>query len=151
VDRTLLKKTKHYLNAPRWSVIDRVFAISYFCPEPKHITAQTTMPPKEKPSKKNVQKKKDQSIEDRTFGLKNKNKSAKVQGFIQGKPILLCIVFLVLFAFLTIRVIFYFLLDVSKAVKNSNGDPVSSSLLPLCLCYYSSTLLYFVSVICCLL
>lgn len=45
------------------------------------------MPPKEKPSKKNALKKKDQAIEDRTFGLKNKNKSAKVQGFIQRKTI----------------------------------------------------------------
>ena len=44
------------------------------------------MPPKDKPSKKNALKKKDQAIEDRTFGLKNKNKSAKVQGFIQRKP-----------------------------------------------------------------
>lgn len=43
------------------------------------------MPPKEKPSKKNALKKKDQAIEDRTFGLKNKNKSARVQGFIQSK------------------------------------------------------------------
>lgn len=30
------------------------------------------------PSKKNVQKKKAQAIEDKTFGLKNKNKSKKV-------------------------------------------------------------------------
>lgn len=42
------------------------------------------MGPKEKPSKKNVLKKKEQAIEDRTFGLKNKNKSKKVQGFIAG-------------------------------------------------------------------
>ena len=34
-------------------------------------------------SKKEIAKKKDQAIEDRTFGLKNKNKSAKVQNFIQ--------------------------------------------------------------------
>jgi hypothetical protein len=40
------------------------------------------MPPKEKPSKKNQLKKQDKSIEDRTFGLKNKNKSSKVQKYI---------------------------------------------------------------------
>lgn len=37
----------------------------------------------QKMSKKNVQKKQNQAIEDRTFGLKNKNKSSKVQKFIQ--------------------------------------------------------------------
>ena len=40
------------------------------------------------PSKKNAIKKKEQVIEDRTFGLKNKNKSKKVQGFIKGETIL---------------------------------------------------------------
>lgn len=35
-------------------------------------------------SKKALQKKKNQIIEDKTFGLKNKNKSKKVQGFIKG-------------------------------------------------------------------
>ena len=42
------------------------------------------MPPKtkEKPSKKNQLKKQEKSIEDRTFGLKNKNKSSKVQKYI---------------------------------------------------------------------
>jgi len=35
-------------------------------------------------SKKNLQKKKERTIDDRTFGLKNKNKSKKVQGFIQS-------------------------------------------------------------------
>jgi hypothetical protein len=34
-------------------------------------------------SKKNVQKKKAQLVEDKTFGLKNKSKSKKVQGFVQ--------------------------------------------------------------------
>ena len=43
------------------------------------------MPPKkDKSSKKAEQKKKTQSIEDRTFGLKNKNKSKKVQTFVQS-------------------------------------------------------------------
>ena len=38
------------------------------------------MPPKEKgPSKKTEQKAKAKVVEDLTFGLKNKNKSAKVQ------------------------------------------------------------------------
>lgn len=45
-------------------------------------------PPKKKKdggaSKKNIQKKKDQSIDDKTFGLKNKNKSAKVKAFVQS-------------------------------------------------------------------
>lgn len=41
------------------------------------------MAPKEKPSKKNQQKAQTKVIEDRTFGLKNKNKSAKVQGYIK--------------------------------------------------------------------
>ena len=36
------------------------------------------MPPKEGPSKKSVQKKNDKVIEDKTFGLKNKNKSKQV-------------------------------------------------------------------------
>ena len=48
------------------------------------------MPPKakkkaqEKASKKAEQKKKDKLIEDKTFGLKNKNKSAKVQQYVQS-------------------------------------------------------------------
>ena len=43
------------------------------------------MPPKKEPaSKKTVQKKKQQAIEDKTFGLKNKNKSKKVQQQIQS-------------------------------------------------------------------
>jgi hypothetical protein len=41
------------------------------------------MPPKEqKPSKKAVREKQKVAIEDSTFGLKNKNKSKKVQQFI---------------------------------------------------------------------
>jgi hypothetical protein len=36
----------------------------------------------QKPSKKAVREKKDRAIEDATFGLKNKNKSKKVQQFI---------------------------------------------------------------------
>ena len=40
------------------------------------------MGPKEKPSKKAVQKKIEARIEDATFGLKNKNKSSKVKQFI---------------------------------------------------------------------
>uniref|UniRef100_A0A7S2BQG9 ZC3H15/TMA46 family C-terminal domain-containing protein n=1 Tax=Octactis speculum TaxID=3111310 RepID=A0A7S2BQG9_9STRA len=43
------------------------------------------MPPKKKnANKKADQKKKDKIIEDKTFGLKNKNKSKKVQGFIKN-------------------------------------------------------------------
>jgi len=43
------------------------------------------MPPKkDAASKKTVQKKKQQAIEDKTFGLKNKNKSKKVQQQIQS-------------------------------------------------------------------
>jgi hypothetical protein len=44
------------------------------------------MPPKKAPatSKKADQKKKNQIIEDRTFGLKNKNKSKKVQQYVQS-------------------------------------------------------------------
>jgi hypothetical protein len=38
------------------------------------------MPPK---SKKNVVKEKEKKLEDKTFGLKNKNKSAKVQKYVQ--------------------------------------------------------------------
>lgn len=38
----------------------------------------------EKASKKNEQKKKERAIDDKTFGLKNKNKSAKVQAFTKG-------------------------------------------------------------------
>jgi len=38
----------------------------------------------EKASKKNLEKKKKSAIEDKTFGLKNKNKSAKVQAFTKG-------------------------------------------------------------------
>lgn len=40
------------------------------------------MPPKKKPqeiSKKTENKLKDKTVEDKTFGLKNKNKSVKVQ------------------------------------------------------------------------
>lgn len=43
------------------------------------------MPPKDKgPSKKTEQKAKAKVVEDLTFGLKNKNKSAKVQQYIKG-------------------------------------------------------------------
>ncbi|TMW57960.1 hypothetical protein Poli38472_013434 [Pythium oligandrum] len=43
-----------------------------------------TMPPKSKPqaSKKAEQKRKEQILEDKTFGLKNKNKSSKVQKYV---------------------------------------------------------------------
>lgn len=40
------------------------------------------MPPKTKQTKKDKLKK-EKSTEDKTFGMKNKNKSAKVQRFIQ--------------------------------------------------------------------
>mmetsp|Transcript_79164 Transcript_79164/g.128276 ORF Transcript_79164/g.128276 Transcript_79164/m.128276 type:complete len:315 (+) Transcript_79164:125-1069(+) len=40
------------------------------------------MPPKEKVSKKEVAKKQKQVVEDKTFGLKNKNKSKMVQKFV---------------------------------------------------------------------
>ena len=40
-------------------------------------------PKKEQPSKKAVREKQKTQIEDQTFGLKNKNKSKKVQQFIQ--------------------------------------------------------------------
>ena len=57
------------------------------------------MAPKEQgPSKKNKIKKQDKAIDDRTFGLKNKNKSKKVQDYITG---------------------------VEKTVKNTNKDAVS--------------------------
>ena len=42
------------------------------------------MGPKENVSKKAQKKKLEKVIEDRTFGLKNKNKSKKVQDFITG-------------------------------------------------------------------
>lgn len=44
------------------------------------------MPPKSKPdaSKKTIQKQKQKVIEDKTFGLKNKNKSKKVQDHIKS-------------------------------------------------------------------
>lgn len=41
------------------------------------------MPPKEQPSKKAVKAKKEKMIDESTFGLKNKNKSAKVQQFVK--------------------------------------------------------------------
>lgn len=42
------------------------------------------MPPKNAPSKKSDQKEKAKIIEDKTFGLKNKNKSAKVNQYIKA-------------------------------------------------------------------
>lgn len=42
------------------------------------------MPPKNAPSKKVIQKEKQKKIEELTFGLKNKNKSAKVQQYVQS-------------------------------------------------------------------
>jgi len=43
------------------------------------------MPPKTSaPTKKTEEKKKDKVISDKTFGLKNKNKSKKVQAFCKG-------------------------------------------------------------------
>ena len=41
------------------------------------------MPPKKPASKKVVQKEKKKILEDKTFGLKNKNKSTKVQKYVQ--------------------------------------------------------------------
>jgi len=38
----------------------------------------------EQESKKNQQKKKDKMLEDKTFGMKNKNKSKKVQSYIKS-------------------------------------------------------------------
>ena len=47
------------------------------------------MPPKKKKaeeqSKKALQKKKEKLLEDKTFGLKNKNKSAKVQSYVNSQ------------------------------------------------------------------
>ena len=42
------------------------------------------MPKKEDKSKKSEQKKKASQIEDKTFGLKNKNKSTKVMKFVES-------------------------------------------------------------------
>jgi hypothetical protein len=42
------------------------------------------MPPKKGESKKTLQKEKAKILEDKTFGLKNKNKSSKVQKFIKS-------------------------------------------------------------------
>jgi len=42
------------------------------------------MPPKSGPSKKSQEKVKNKIIEDKTFGLKNKNKSTKVQKYVQN-------------------------------------------------------------------
>lgn len=39
----------------------------------------------EQQSKKALQKKKDKMLDDKTFGLKNKNKSSKVQAFVKGQ------------------------------------------------------------------
>ncbi|EJK47251.1 hypothetical protein THAOC_34045 [Thalassiosira oceanica] len=39
----------------------------------------------EQQSKKALQKKKEKMLEDKTFGLKNKNKSSKVQAFVKGQ------------------------------------------------------------------
>ena len=41
------------------------------------------MPPKQPLSKKQKEAKQKQALEDQTFGLKNKNKSAKVQQFVK--------------------------------------------------------------------
>ena len=41
------------------------------------------MPPKTGPSKKTVNKEKQKIIEDKTFGLKNKNKSKKLQQYVE--------------------------------------------------------------------
>eukprot|EP00026_Physarum_polycephalum_P009932 Phypoly_transcript_10070.p1 GENE.Phypoly_transcript_10070~~Phypoly_transcript_10070.p1 ORF type:complete len:363 (+),score=111.53 Phypoly_transcript_10070:49-1137(+) len=42
------------------------------------------MPPKDKASKKSVEKEKQRIVEDKTFGLKNKNKSKKVEKYIKS-------------------------------------------------------------------
>jgi hypothetical protein len=42
------------------------------------------MPPKSGPSKKTVDKAKNKIVEDKTFGLKNKNKSKTVQKYVQN-------------------------------------------------------------------
>ncbi len=42
------------------------------------------MPPKQQASKKAVDKQKQKIIEDKTFGLKNKNKSKKVAQYVSG-------------------------------------------------------------------
>jgi hypothetical protein len=59
----------------------------YLLPTKRTRKTKQTMPPKKKAdaaSKKTVQKKKQQAIEDKTFGLKNKNKSKKIQQFVQS-------------------------------------------------------------------
>lgn len=42
------------------------------------------MPPKDKATKKAVDKQKQKIIEDKTFGLKNKNKSKKVEAYVKS-------------------------------------------------------------------
>lgn len=46
------------------------------------LESLATMPPKDKPSKKAVKEKQNKAIDEATFGIKNKNKSKKVQQFI---------------------------------------------------------------------
>lgn len=48
-----------------------------------YTTHHTTMPPKQKLNEKNKAAKRQERASDKTFGLKNKNKSAKVQRFVQ--------------------------------------------------------------------
>ncbi|KAF1780287.1 ZC3H15/TMA46 family, C-terminal [Phytophthora cactorum] len=56
------------------------------CSSALYHQPQANMPPKKKgggPSKKSVEKQKDKTLEDKTFGLKNKKKSKNVQKYIQ--------------------------------------------------------------------
>jgi hypothetical protein len=84
-----LKKTKNNKSIKRSksNQIDRLL-------HDRKRGTEKTMSNKEKPSKKAVKKKQEKAIEDSTFGIKNKNKSKKVQQFINR---------------------------VEKSVKNSNG------------------------------
>jgi hypothetical protein len=63
--------------------------IPVFCPktgtkEDSNSEFFLGMPPKKQATKKTEQKKADKIVADKTFGLKNKNKSKSVQKYIQG-------------------------------------------------------------------
>ena len=63
--------------------VTQPISVAYSLSVTYSLKSYCKMPPKQATSKKSKEKKKTQAIADATFGLKNKNKSAKVQKLCQ--------------------------------------------------------------------
>ena len=63
--------------------VTQLISVAYSLSVTYSLKSYCKMPPKQATSKKSKEKKKTQAIADATFGLKNKNKSAKVQNYVK--------------------------------------------------------------------